>query len=245
MSFYVFDPEDPLIQAYQRIFPWLFKPEASEMPEMLRSHVRYPEVLFQAQATMYSTLPCHKEQTFYNKEDLWTIAQQSRSQSGQRSTNVIEPFFSLMQFPNEKKAEFAALLPFTPANKNNMIGWMAARSDGAAYGKLRAYQFPKTRFVDGPLSVEARIDQDPQLIFTAHTVESARVDSDSRRPSCDSARRHADVCGADLLAGGKEFDAGIAAGRIDHSGPPRLRPAIFRRAGITAGRSGRFRRRAS
>jgi uncharacterized membrane protein (UPF0182 family) len=112
---------------------------------------------------MYSTFHVTKEQTYYNKEDLWTIAQQSRSQSGQRPTNVIEPFYSLMQFPKEAKAEFAALIPFTPANKNNMIGWMAARSDGAAYGKLRAYQFPKTRFIDGPLNVEARIDQDPQL----------------------------------------------------------------------------------
>jgi len=162
VSFYVFDPQDPLIQAYQRMFPTLFKP-ASEMPEMLRAHVRYPEILFQAQAVMYSTFHVTNEQAFYNKQDLWTIAQQSRSQSGQRQSNVIEPFFSLMQFPGEKNAEFNAILPFTPASKNNMIGWMAARSDGAAYGSLRAYQFPKTKFIDGPLNVEARIDQDPQL----------------------------------------------------------------------------------
>ena len=162
VSFYVFDPADPLIQAYQRMFPVLFKP-ASEMPEMLRPHVRYPEILFQAQAVMYSTYHVTNEQVFYNKEDLWTIAQQSRTQSGQRQSNVIEPFFSLMQFPSEKNAEFTAILPFTPASKNNMIGWMAARSDGEAYGTLRAYQFPKTRFIDGPLNVEARIDQDPQL----------------------------------------------------------------------------------
>ena len=162
MSFYVFEPDDPLIQAYQRMFPALFKP-ASELPEVLRSHVRYPEILFQVQATMYSNYHVTNEQVFYSKEDLWTIAQQSRSQSGQGGANVIEPFFTLMQFPNEKNAEFAAILPFTPANKNNMIGWMAARSDGAAYGKLRVYQFPKTRVLDGPLNVEARINQDPQL----------------------------------------------------------------------------------
>jgi len=162
VSFYVFDPEDPLIQAYQKMFPSLFKP-ASAMPEMLKAHVRYPEILFQAQASMYATFHVTNEQMFYNKEDLWTIAQQNRTQTGQRQSNVIEPFFSLMQFPNEKNAEFTAILPFTPANKNNMIGWMAARSDGESYGTLRAYQFPKTRFIDGPLNVEARIDQDPQL----------------------------------------------------------------------------------
>lgn len=162
MSFYVFDSDDPLIQAYQRMFPTLFKP-SDAMPAMLKSHVRYPEVLFQAQAMMYSTYHVTNPQVFYNKEDLWTIAQQSRTQGGQHTASAIEPFFSLMQFPHEKDAEFTAILPFTPASKNNMIGWMAARSDGAAYGKLRAYQFPKTRFVDGPLNVEARIDQDPQL----------------------------------------------------------------------------------
>ncbi len=162
VNFYVFEPEDPLIKAWQNVFPVLFK-SASAMPDMLRVHVRYPEVLFQAQAAMYSTFHVTREQVFYNKEDQWTIAQQSRSQSGQRLTSAIEPFFSLMQFPGERDAEFAALIPFTPSNKNNMIGWMAARSDGAAYGKLRAYHFPKTRFIDGPLNVEARIDQDPQL----------------------------------------------------------------------------------
>ena len=162
VSFYVYDPDDPLIQAYQRIFPTLFRP-ASAMPEMLKSHVRYPEILFQAQAAMYATFHVTNEQMFYNKEDLWTIAQQNRAQAGQRQSSVVEPFFSLLQFPNEKNAEFTAILPFTPASKNNMIGWMAARSDGAAYGTIRAYHFPKTRFIDGPLNVEARIDQDPQL----------------------------------------------------------------------------------
>jgi uncharacterized protein len=162
VSFYVFDPGDPLIQAYQQMFPVLFKP-SSEMPEMLKRHVRYPEVLFEAQARMYSTYHVTNEKVFYSKEDLWTVAQQSRTQTAQRESNVIEPIFSLMQFPKEKNAEFSAILPFTPAGKNNMIGWMAARSDGDAYGTLRAYQFPKTRFIDGPLNVQARIDQDPQL----------------------------------------------------------------------------------
>ncbi len=162
VSFYVFEPDDPWIQAYQKMFPALFKP-ASEMPEMLKSHVRYPEVLFQVQASMYSTYHVTNEQVFFNKDDVWTIAQQSRSQGGQRTTNEIEPIFNVMQFPGEKNAEFVGILPFTPTNKNNMIGWMAARSDGENYGKLRAYQFPKSRFVDGPLNVEARIDQDPQL----------------------------------------------------------------------------------
>ena len=157
--FYVFEPEDPVIQAYQRTFPDLFV-NADTMPDGLRLHTRYPELLFRIQALVYATYHVGDEQVFYNQEDLWSVAQQGRSQAG---SDEIEPYFVLMRFPGEEEVEFVSILPFTPSNRNNLIGWMAARSDGAAYGKLRAYQFPKTRFIDGPLQIEARIDQDPQL----------------------------------------------------------------------------------
>jgi uncharacterized membrane protein (UPF0182 family) len=157
--FYVFEPDDPVIQAYRNTFPDLFL-DAEQMPETVRDHVRYPELLFRLQASIYTTYHVADEQVFYNQEDLWSVAQQGRSQAG---SDEIEPYFVLMRFPGEEDVEFVSILPFTPANRNNLIGWMAARSDGEAYGKLRAYQFPKTRFVDGPLQIEARIDQDPDL----------------------------------------------------------------------------------
>jgi uncharacterized membrane protein (UPF0182 family) len=162
VRFYVFDETDPLIQSYRKMFPSLFT-DSKQMPEFLRSHVRYPELLFRAQAAVYSTYHVENEQVFYNREDVWTIAQQGRSQQGQGAADAIEPFFVLMRFPGEKELEFVSILPFTPANRNNLIGWMAGRSDGDKYGTIRAYRFPKTRFVDGPLQIQARIDQDPQL----------------------------------------------------------------------------------
>ncbi len=157
--FFVFEPDDPVIQAYRNTFPGLFI-DADEMPEFLRPHVRYPEFMFRTQALVYATYHVEDEQVFYNQEDLWTVAQQGRSQAG---SDEIEPYFVLLRFPGEEEVEFVSILPFTPANRNNLIGWMAARSDGEAYGKLRGYRFPKTRFVDGPLQIEARIDQDPEL----------------------------------------------------------------------------------
>ena len=162
VDFYIFDAEDPLIQAYTKMFPALFKP-AARMPDSLRSHVRYPEGLFQIQSVMFATYHVQNEQVFYNREDVWTIAQQGRSQGGQQTSAATEPVNILMQFPGSTKLEFVSILPFTPASRNNLIGWIAARSDGDAYGSLRAYQFPKTGFVDGPLQIQARIDQDPQL----------------------------------------------------------------------------------
>src|SRR5262249_4043930 len=102
-------------------------------------------------------------QVFYNREDIWTVAQQGSTQQGQGSAESIEPYFVLIRFPGDTQLEFVSILPFTPANRNKLIGWMGGRSDGAQYGTLRTYRFPKTRFVDGPLQIQARIDQDPQL----------------------------------------------------------------------------------
>lgn len=161
-SFYVFDSEDPLTATYQKMFPGLFQPK-SAMPESLLRHVRYPDLLFQLQAFMYSSYHVDNEQVFYGKEDVWEIAQQTRTQGANQAAEGIEPFFILMSFPGSKNLEFVSILPFTPVKRNNMIGWLAGRSDGAEYGKLRAYHLPKTRFVDGPTQIQSRIDQDPQL----------------------------------------------------------------------------------
>lgn len=162
VSYYVFDPSDPLISSYQKMLPTLFKP-ASAMPTFLRKHIRYPETLNMIQANIYSTYHVENEQVFYNREDIWTVAQQGRTQGNGGATDAPEPFYVLMSFPGETELEFVAVLPFTPANRNNLIGWLGARSDGDNYGKLRGYHFPKTRFVDGPLQMQARIDQNSEL----------------------------------------------------------------------------------
>src|SRR5437867_3688842 len=138
VHFYVFDTGDPLIQSYQKMFPALFS-SAGQMPDFLRAHVRYPELLFRSQAAIYTRYHVENEQVFYNREDVWTIAQQGTRQQGQPAADVIEPFFVLMRFPGSSDLEFVSILPFTPANRNNLIGWLAGRSDGDKYGTLRGY----------------------------------------------------------------------------------------------------------
>jgi len=162
-TFYVFDPEDPIIDAYRRIFPTLFK-DASMMPADLRKHVRYPELLLKLQAEIYGLYHMTEPEAFYNREDLWTVATEvSMSPGGEQVTQPMQPNFVLMKLPGESGEEFAEILPFTPANRNNLIGWIAGRSDGAQYGTSVVYNFPKTKLVDGPLQIEARIDQNAQL----------------------------------------------------------------------------------
>jgi len=162
-TFYVFDTQDPILSAYRQIFPNLFK-DVATMPPTLRKHVRYPELLMKLQAAVYGLYHMSDPQVFYNREDLWTVASEvGMDENGQQKTMAMEPNFVLMKLPGETGVEFVEILPFTPANRNNLIGWIAGRSDGALYGNTIVYDFPKTRLVDGPLQIEARIDQNAQL----------------------------------------------------------------------------------
>jgi hypothetical protein len=154
MSFYISDPSDPLIQTYARIFPTLFQP-LEAMPPDLQAHIRYPEGLLAIQARMYATYHMRDPQVFYNKEDVWDIP----PRTGRRDVPM-EPYYIIMKLPEEKTEEFILLIPFTPARKDNMSAWMAARSDPPHYGKLIVYNMPKQKLVFGPRQIEARLNQD-------------------------------------------------------------------------------------
>jgi uncharacterized membrane protein (UPF0182 family) len=164
-NFYVFDPDDPLIAAYRATFPSLFR-DASQMPADLRAHVRYPETLLRVQGDVFGTVSRAKPPRVLStrgRVELGATGRPGRAKSqtgpGNRSIFCVDAIAG-----RAKKTEFALILPFTPANRNNMIGWMAGRSDGEDYGKLLAYNFPKStaRSMD-PCRFEARIDQNAQL----------------------------------------------------------------------------------
>jgi uncharacterized membrane protein (UPF0182 family) len=158
VTFYLADPADPLIQLYARAFPGLLKP-LSEMPADLLAHVRYPEDLFTIQARMYTTYHMRDPQVFYNKEDLWTIPR--RAIEGR--DREMEPYYTIMRLPGAEREEFILLTLFNPSRRDNMIAWLAARSDPPNYGRLIAYTFPKQKLVYGPRQIDARIDQDPVI----------------------------------------------------------------------------------
>jgi len=156
VTFYVADETDPIIQTYRKIFPGVLK-SIEEMPADLRSHVRYPQDLFTIQAHMYATYHMTDPQVFYNKEDLWKIPE--KTSGGQRQR--MEPYYTITKLASiGEKEEFILMAPFTPARKENMIAWLAARCDAPNYGKLIVYNFPKQKLVYGPSQIESRIDQD-------------------------------------------------------------------------------------
>ncbi len=158
--FYVIDPDDPVIATYSRIFPKLFK-SINEMPQDIRTHIRYPETLFLVQANIYTDYHMSLPQVFYTREDKWSIAQEVYWGAGHKQP--VEPYYNIMKVPGEKKEEFILMLPFTPKAKPNMIAWMAARCDEPNYGQLLVFLFPKGKLIHGPIQVENRIDQDPTI----------------------------------------------------------------------------------
>jgi uncharacterized membrane protein (UPF0182 family) len=158
VQLYVSDPTDPIMQSYSRIFPGVFKP-LTEMPEALRSHIRYPSGLLSIQARMYRAYHMQDAQVFYNKEDLWSIPGKQVA-GGQQA---MDPYYTIMKLPGAQKEEFILLEPFTPSMKDNMSAWMAARCDAPHYGKVIVYKFPKQKLVYGPRQIEARIDQDTEI----------------------------------------------------------------------------------
>jgi len=158
VDFYVVDPQDAVLQMYQRAFPVLFKP-FEEMPEALKPHIRYPEDLFLIQSNVYLQYHMRDARVFFNKEDQWTIP--TETFFGKQSP--VEPYYVIMKIPGESEEEFVLILPFTPTGKPNMVAWLAARADMPQYGELLAFLFPKDRQVVGPSQVEARIDNDPTI----------------------------------------------------------------------------------
>jgi uncharacterized membrane protein (UPF0182 family) len=155
---YLADPSDPIIQTYGRAFPGLVTP-LEEMPAELQAHIRYPEDMFSIQSNVYQTYHMLDPNVFYNKEDAWTLALEKFDQGNQ----PIQPYYVIMRLPGEQQEEFLLMLPFTPRGKDNMISWLAARSDGPHYGKMLLYKFPKERLIYGPSQFESRIDQDPTI----------------------------------------------------------------------------------
>ncbi|MGA2134304.1 MAG: UPF0182 family protein [Bryobacteraceae bacterium] len=157
---YIFAPDDPIIRAYQRLFPTLFH-AAAEMPADLRRHARYPETLFRVQAEIYRTYHMLDPQAFYNKEDMWDLARYTAGQEGQ--PEPVSPTYIVASLPEQNQAEFLLLLPFTPRNKDNLIGLMLARCDGAHLGEIVVLQLSKQELIFGPAQIAARINQEQTI----------------------------------------------------------------------------------
>ena len=158
MTFYLVQPDDPVAATWAKVFPDLFT-SGGDMPEELRAHLRYPEELFQLQSDIYLKYHITDPRVFFVGEDVWNVPLHRAAQREE----PLKPYYLTMSLPGETDEEFVIVMPFTPANKQNTVGWLAGRSDPEHYGKLRAYRFPTDTLVYGPAQIEARIDQTPGI----------------------------------------------------------------------------------
>lgn len=158
VTFYQIDPGDSLATAWGKVYPELLRP-GDELPDDLRRHLRYPEDLFAVQADKMTVYHMQDPQTFYNKEDVWQIPKEIYF----KEEVPVEPYYVIMGLPGERQEEFILLQPFTPLERNNMVAWMGARMDGANYGEIVIFDFPKDKLIFGPSQVEARISNDPEI----------------------------------------------------------------------------------
>ncbi len=158
VNFYIFDKNDPLLQVYNKIFPGMLK-DKSDMPEGLRNHVRYPSDMLLIQGLVYSKYHMTDPAVFYNQEDLWVRS----TEKYYNNVQPVEPYYIMWEQPGSDEMEFVLILPFTPKDKQVMIGWIAGMCDGENYGRFLAYKFPKEKRVLGTQQVETKIDQDSYL----------------------------------------------------------------------------------
>ncbi|MBE9065606.1 UPF0182 family protein [Leptolyngbya cf. ectocarpi LEGE 11479] len=158
VSFYIADPTDPIIQTWAQLFPAMFQP-LEAMPPALVAHLRYPEDYSLVQSDQLLVYHMTDPRIFYNREDTWRAPNEIYANESQ----IVEPYYLIMKLPEETEEEFVLLRPFTPAQRNNLIAWLAARSDGDQYGRILLYRFPKQELVYGPEQIEARINQDPEI----------------------------------------------------------------------------------
>lgn len=157
-DYYIVDDTDPIAQTFAKIYPALFK-DYSEMPQDIKSHIRYPSTLLNIQAGVYQRYHMNDVKIFYQNEDLWQISSEIYGTKEQQMT----PNYYIMKLPGEDGAEFVNSIPFTPKDKKNLMGLMVARNDGDNYGELILYQMPKSKTVYGPMQVEAQIDQNTEI----------------------------------------------------------------------------------
>ena len=158
VSYYTIDEKDPILRTYTLIYPELFTP-LDQMPVDLKKHLRYPTDMFEIQVQTYSRYHMQDIQVFYNQEDLWEPPDEIYGDKRQ----MMKPYYIIIKLPEEDREEFLLMLPYTPAKKDNMIGWLAARSDLPNYGNLIVYKLPKDQLVYGPMQIEARIDQQTEI----------------------------------------------------------------------------------
>lgn len=156
VNFYAVKEGEEVMQTYQKAFPNLFK-SLSEMPEGLRSHIRYPDYLTRIQATLYADY-YQQASGFYDKANRWSIPKEAYYSA--IPDQEMMPYYAMLQLPGEEKIEFVNVIPFAPrARVKQLQAWMVTRCDPPHYGERIVYVLPENAGIAGPTQVEDKINK--------------------------------------------------------------------------------------
>ena len=158
IRFFISEPQDPIVRAWDRAFPGLMEPMQS-MPPLVRDHLRVPEDFFNVQVNQLKRYHVENPRIFYSGDDVWQVPSEIY---GGRKVDV-EPYHITAQVQDNENSEFLLLQPLTPLARPNLTAWLAARNDGDHYGELELIDFPKDKNILGPEQVQALIHQDPEV----------------------------------------------------------------------------------
>jgi len=173
IDFYLFDPQDPIAGAYSTIYPGLFK-DASQMPDELKQHVRYPKEIFETQMAIYAKYHQNDPEVFYQQEDTWEFA---KTYKGKESSEI-SPYYLTLDLIEPGRFDFLLLLPMSPSGRDNLRSLTLVGCDQPYYGKIIVYNFPKGELVFGPSQIYALINQDTTISqqFTLWDQAGSEVD---------------------------------------------------------------------
>ncbi|MBQ7960698.1 MAG: UPF0182 family protein [Clostridia bacterium] len=159
VTLYIVDKKDPIVRNYSEIYPQLFAD--TELPEGIREHVKYPEYMFRVQSEVYGKYHISNPTTFYNKNDMWSIAKERYGNATE--PKELAPYYNMMKLEGKDEEELLLTIPFTLSNKDNMVAWFAVCNEWDSYGRLQVYKFPKDINVYGPMQIENRINSDMNI----------------------------------------------------------------------------------
>lgn len=166
VNYYVVDSSDPIVLAYQTLFPELFK---SEVPSGIEEHFRYPNTIFRIVSDILCTYHVENYESFYNGEDVWKIPQQIYGSE----KAPFSPYYILVKINGQFR--FSLIEPFTPVSKENLSSWLVAYYDDGP--RLALKYVERTSASLGPLQVESLINQDDTMsrLFTLWGQKGSKV----------------------------------------------------------------------
>lgn len=168
VDFYIMDKTDPIIMAYQNIYPKAFK-DGDTIPVSISSHFVYSEYLYNVQAEILKIYHNVTEDVLYRGDDIWSYATYSTSTKTSAVTKI-EPYYTMVKENGENKV--GLVIPYTVEGKQNITAYLIGTVNNNGKMNLKLYKYASGSNVLGPTQLDKEIEQDETI---SKEIESINV----------------------------------------------------------------------